>query len=59
MLFKGMFNDLSPAMAAALLSVFVFEEKVSDGSVSAEMNGLMRELQVGLIDIYIGGCTQQ
>jgi len=53
MLFKGIFNDLSPAMAASLLSCFVFEEKVSEGSVSSEMGGLMRELQVSCID---SGC---
>lgn len=52
MLFKGMFNELTPAMAAALLSCFVFEEKVADGSVSAEMGGLMRELQVSWAECF-------
>jgi superfamily II RNA helicase len=49
--YRSIFADLTPSKAAALLSCFVFDDKIAEGKVSAEMGGLMRKLQVGCIDL--------
>ena len=48
LLFNRFFNDLTPEQIAAVLSVFVFEEKVPDQqrpTLSEELTRLLREIQ--------------
>ncbi|VDD88900.1 unnamed protein product [Enterobius vermicularis] len=45
MLFSGIFTELSPQHMAALLSCFVFEEKVPVGKLADELSGCLRKMQ--------------
>lgn len=46
MMFTGDFNELKPSEAAALLSVFVFEEHVPIGKLSEKFSKCYNNLQV-------------
>lgn len=46
MIFSGVFNNLTSEQAAALLSCFVFEEKVSMQKLPDELSGCLRTMQV-------------
>ena len=47
LLFNGVFNDLTPEQAAALLSCFVFEEKSGDTPrLYEKLAGPLKMLQV-------------
>lgn len=48
MLFSGIFTELSPQHMAALLSCFVFEEKVPVGKLADELSGCLRKMQVSV-----------
>lgn len=54
LIFNGVFKNLSPAQACALLSVFVCDEKSSDApKLSEELSGPLRQMQASTFYIYI------
>ena len=54
LLFNGVFNDMTPQQACALVSCFVFEEKASEmPKLGDELAGPLRIMQVSLIKIEI------
>lgn len=60
LIFNGVFRNLSPSQACALLSVFVCDEKSSEApKLSEELSGPLRQMQVSynfkilvLVDSY-------
>ena len=52
MIFGGVFNDLTPAQCAALLSCFVFQENAEAGQLSEELSGCLRSMQVRESNYY-------
>ena len=52
LIFNGVFNDLTPAQAAALMSCFVFDEKANETPrLTEELSGPLRQMQVRVIQI--------
>lgn len=48
MIFNGVFGNLSPAQACALLSCFVCDERSNEvPKLSEELSGPLRQMQVG------------
>jgi ATP-dependent RNA helicase DOB1 len=45
LLFNGFFNDMAPEICAAVLSVFIFDEKVSADELKEELRKPYREIQ--------------
>ena len=53
LLFDGVFNDLSPQQASALLSCFVFQEKASEvPKLTEELSGPLRKMQVRNLNTF-------
>lgn len=46
MIFTGVFTELTPQSAAALLSCMVFQEKVAIGKLEDTLSGYLRNMQV-------------
>lgn len=54
MIFNGVFGQLTPSQACALLSCFVCDEKTIDPPrLTEELSGPLRQMQVSLVS-FIG-----